>query len=232
MGLTKNLIADRAELPESLRKLESDPQLALGIAPQSAARMAAAFTIFANGGIYNDLAMAISVSENGNQIWSFTPHSEPIFQPTAFRKAMDNLGVEFGHSTDPSIEIFAGDTDTGDSGITGFQSGADTAGRALGIPGTIGGEVSAWYSGYDAGIVTSVDVWDAGLNARHRIIRQSLRGVNGVQTGSSARWPANVWLSYMKTLTSGATPSVKPTSGGTGFVLLPANLSVQIGSSS
>lgn len=64
-GLTRNLIADPAELPEPLPKLKTDPDLALGIAPESPVRIADAFTIFINGGVYRDLAMIRSVTVEG-----------------------------------------------------------------------------------------------------------------------------------------------------------------------
>ncbi len=83
--LTQNLVSDPAELPEPLGKLEHDPGLALGIAQESPARMAAAFAVFGSHGTYHDLAMALSVTVNGQPVWTLTPHGTPALSPLAVR---------------------------------------------------------------------------------------------------------------------------------------------------
>jgi membrane peptidoglycan carboxypeptidase len=90
-GLTRNLIADPAELPEPLSKLKTDPDLALGIAPESPVRIADAFTIFANGGVYHDLAMIRSVTVQGHRVWTYAPTAGTRVLPAAF---VDFLGPE------------------------------------------------------------------------------------------------------------------------------------------
>jgi membrane peptidoglycan carboxypeptidase len=81
IGLTRNLIAYPAELPEPLAKLKKDPELALGIAPESPARIAAAYAIFTDGGVFHDLAMIRSVAVDGHRVWSYTPTSTTLLPP-------------------------------------------------------------------------------------------------------------------------------------------------------
>jgi len=174
-GLTRNLIADPAELPEPLSKLKTDPDLALGIAPESPARIADAFTIFSDGGVYRDLAMIRSVSVEGRQVWTYTLPAGTKVLPQAF-------GIAARSS--------ASGTDTTSVGL-----------GSLGIPGTIGGDDSVWYTGISRGVVTSVALWDQAVNAKHQVVQLSLAGLGGVPAGSSSRWPDAIWHADMAAVT-------------------------------
>jgi membrane peptidoglycan carboxypeptidase len=157
IGLTRNLIDNPAELPEPLRKLETDPSLALGIAPESPARIAAAFAVFPNGGMYHDLAMIGSVTVEGHQIWSYNPTGVPVLHPDVSRA----FGMRF------------------------FSD--------FGVPGTIGGDHTAWFTGYSGGTVTAVALWDQTTNASHQVVQQSLDGLGGVPAKRTVDWPVAIW---------------------------------------
>jgi membrane peptidoglycan carboxypeptidase len=165
VGLTQNLKANPAELPESLAKLSRDPQLALGIAPESPARMAAAFAVFPRNGAYHDLATVLSITVNGRSAWSYVPHASRALS----RFAATVSDKEFGG----------------------------------GLSGTIGGDGSAWFTGYISDIVTSVGLWDESVNARHQVVLRSLDGLGGVPAVESTQWPLAIWAQYTKTVTPG-----------------------------
>ena len=178
-GLTKNLVADPAELPEPLSKLRRDPELALGIAPESPARMAAAYAIFADGGIYHDLAMIRSVTVDGRQVWSYSPAGSTVLPAviagrigSMIATKLDNLGASM-----PEPEPV---------GISGTQG-------IVGVPGTIGGDDSAWYAGYAGDIVTTVGLWDQSTTARHRVVQLSLAGLGGIAAKQTVVWPTAIW---------------------------------------
>jgi membrane peptidoglycan carboxypeptidase len=183
-GLTTNLVADPAELPEPLSRLKRDPELGLGIAPQSPARMAAAYAVFADGGIYHDLAMIRSVTVDGRQVWSYSPAGAAVLPAviagrlgSIIATKLDNLGA-----STPEPEPFSFSR----SGVSGTQD-------VVGVPGTIGGDDSAWYAGYAGDIVTAVGLWDQTTTARHRVVQLSLSGLGGVAAKQTVVWPTAIW---------------------------------------
>jgi membrane peptidoglycan carboxypeptidase len=192
-GLTRNLAADPAELPEPLSKLKDDPELSLGVAPESPARMAAAYAIFANGGTYHDLAMIRSITVNGRQVWSYSPTDSTVLPP--------GIGVKFSRvsvaridsasAATPGSSVFAG---------TGLLSGTQ---------GTIGGDDSSWYAGAAGGIVTVVGLWDQTTNARNQVVQLSLAGLGGVAAAQTATWPTSIWAADISLVSpvSGAVPA-------------------------
>lgn len=198
-GLTQNLIADPAELPEPLDKLEQDPELSIGIAPESPARMASAFSIFADNGAYQPLALLLEVTGNGSPIWTYTPAPTQVLTSTQ-DKISDFLRAD--HSLTTTANTFP-DQDPN---------------APVGVPGTIGGDVTAWYSGYDANIITSVAVWDevqSGKGSKTYVTQHSLAGLGNVDANDSAQWPATVWSTYTAAVTSGTSPTLKPAPGRT-----------------
>lgn len=180
VGLVRDLRADPAELPEPLRKLRTDPELAIGIAPESPARMADAFAVFPDGGVYHDLVLARSVTVNGHRVWTAAPRG---------RRALP-----------PFVAYMAGDLLLKRTGQALLTRAAKLL--AVGEPGTIGGDGSAWYSGYAGDIVTSVALWDESPGRGGEILRRSLSGLGGVPAARSARWPTAIWTSYMTRLAS------------------------------
>jgi membrane peptidoglycan carboxypeptidase len=229
VGLTQNLVADPAELPEPLTKLEHDPALALGIAPESPARMAAAFAIFGDNGIYHDLTMALSVTVNGHRVWTFTPHGTPALSPLSTRVLAANvlhLGVPLVVGGTSGTGVIGG-LSTADgaaaakraamarAGKTAAGAGPDdTAAEFGGVPGTIGGDRSAWYTGLAAGTVTSVALWDTQSGPHGIVTLRSLAGLGGVPAAGTASWPTTIWSTYVKTTANNpggaATPSTIP----------------------
>jgi membrane peptidoglycan carboxypeptidase len=187
VGLTQNLQANPAELPEPLTKLEHDPQLALGIAPESPARMADAFAAFADDGVYHDLAMALSVTAHGHKVWTYTPHgTRALAAPVA--------GLAPGLLAKPNS-----------------SAGKPAATGGFGcVPGTIGGDRSAWYSCYLSDVVTSVGVWDESVNTKHRVIQRSLSGLGRVPAEQSVTWPTVIWDIYTKMAASARPPYSSP----------------------
>lgn len=175
VGLTQNLVSDPAELPEPLGKLEQDPGLALGIAPESPARMAAAFAVFRDNGTYHDLAMALSVTVSGHRVWTFRPHGTPALSPLATRM----LSVK---------ELHLGLTATAGEPVPSFG----------GVPGTIGGDDSAWYTGLSGGTVTSVALWDTQPGPHGVTTLRSLDGLGGVPAAGTVSWPIGIWTDYVK----------------------------------
>jgi membrane peptidoglycan carboxypeptidase len=172
VGLTQNLVSDPAELPEPLGKLEQDPDLALGIAPESPARMAAAFAVFGDRGIYHDLAMALSVTVNGHRVWAFTPHGTPALSVLASRMlSIKDLGI---------------------------SAPASVPGGFGGVPGTIGGDRSAWYTGLAGGAATSVALWDTQAGPHGVATLRSLGGLGGVPASGTVSWPSSIWVCYVK----------------------------------
>jgi membrane peptidoglycan carboxypeptidase len=160
VGLTENLTANPAELPEPLGKLKRDPQLALGIAPESPARMAAAFAVFQDNGIYHGLAAVRSVTVNGHQVWAYAPHGVRALSPVSAMFTSRQL------------------------------SGGET--------GTIGGDGSAWFTGYVGDVVTSVALWDESVDRKHQAVLRSLNHLGGVPAAQSSTWPLEIWVQYMK----------------------------------
>jgi membrane peptidoglycan carboxypeptidase len=173
VGLTQNLKANPGELPEPLAKLRRDPQLALGIAPESPARMAAAFAVFQDNGIYHDLAAALSVTVNGHQVWAYAPHAIRVLSPVS--------------ATFTSRQLSPGET------------------------GTIGGDGSAWFTGYIGDVVTSVALWDESVNRKHQVVLRSLNQLGGVPAAQSSAWPLEVWAQYMKMRPGGQALARAPT---------------------
>jgi len=209
-GLTQNLIADPAELPEPLSKLEQDPELSIGIAPESPARMASAFAIFADDGAYRPLAVVLSVSGNGTPIWTYTPAPTQVLTSAQGKISGQFLRAEHSLATPTTTTTNV------------FPDPDPNA--AVGVPGTIGGNVTAWYSGFDANIITSVAVWDevqSGKGAKAYVTQHSLAGLGDVSADDSAQWPANVWSTYTAAVTSGTSPTLKPAPGRT-FGPVPA----------
>jgi penicillin-binding protein 1A len=178
VGLTQNLVADPAELPEPLSKLEQDPDLALGIAPESPARMAAAFAVFGDSGTYHDLAMALSVTVNGRRVWTFRPHGTPALGPLALR-VLSTTDLNLG------VPVIA-------------SAPSQAAPRFGGVPGTIGGDHSAWYTGLAGGTVTSVALWDTQPGPHGVATQHSLAGLGGVPASGTVSWPIGIWSYYVK----------------------------------
>ena len=193
VGLTQNLVSDPAELPEPLAKLKQDPDLALGIAPESPARMAAAFAVFGDGGTYHDLAMALSVTVNGHRVWTFTPHGTVALSPLANRLvAIKDLHL--------GVTVMAG-TAAGAAGPAGAVAKAVAGGSGPdlgGVPGTIGGDRSAWYTGLSGATVTSVALWDTQPGPHGVTTLRSLAGLGGVPAAGTVSWPIGIWTGYIK----------------------------------
>jgi len=178
IGLTKNLIADPAELPESLRKLKKDPELAAGIAPESPVRMAAAYGLFADNGEYHDLDVIRSITVDGHQVWSYAPTGTRVLSSAVARV----IGREVAFKT--------GAVDSG-------APGSFISSGSLGIPSTIGGDGSAWFAGYVGTVVTVVGLWDQATNAKHQLVRLPLTGLGGVFAVRSVVWPTGIWRAYV-----------------------------------
>lgn len=189
VGLTQNLEANPAELPEPLAKLKRDPQLALGIAPESPARMAGAFAALADGGTYHDLAMALSVTVGRHRVWTYAPHGT-----AALARPFAGLARGLIFKASPMAAGTAASFGPLDGGA---------------VPSTIGGDRSAWCSGYLGDIVTSVGVWDQSVNATNQVVQRSLNGLGGVPAAQSTVWPAAIWDSYMKMTSAGPTPTAR-----------------------
>jgi len=194
VGLTQNLQADPYELPEPLAALKKDPQLSLGIAPESPARMAAAYAVFPDGGVYHDLAMALSVTVNGRQVWSYHPQGSQAMSPDSAAAVTAMLS--------------SGPTAVSAGALADALAGApaNTAGES----GTIGGDASAWYSGYTTDIVTTVGLWDQSVNAKGRTTVLSLNHLGGLGATQSAAWPTRIWSDYMQSVTGGSTRAFPP----------------------
>jgi len=191
IGLTRNLIADPAELPEPLTKLRKDPELALGIAPESPVRMAAAYAIFADDGIYRELAMIRSVAVDGRQVWSYVPTGHQVL-PSAIAGILGlKLGLAVGIAGPAKAVAVA-------------PGGSSGSVLSSGIIGTIGGDHSAWFTGHVGPIVTAVGLWDQRTNSRHKVVTLALAGLGGVSAAESAVWPTAIWNADMTAISTGA----------------------------
>jgi membrane peptidoglycan carboxypeptidase len=207
VGLTQNLTANPGELPEPLAQLKDDPQLALGIAPESPARMAAAFAVFADQGAYHDLDMALSIAVNGRTVWTYTPHATQVLLPFAAAEFSGKVLSAQAPARLALGQLANGKIAKGEPASPARASVlTDTAGTA----GTIGGDGSAWYTGYSGDIVTSVGLWDESVNTRRQVVRRSLNQLGGVPAAQSASWPAGIWSQYMTMVTAGEGPSAAP----------------------
>ncbi len=193
VGLTQNLQANPGELPEPLAKLSKDPQLGLGIAPESPARMAAAYAVFADGGVYHELSMALSVTVNGRTAWTYRPQGTPAVSADTAATVTALLGTSGQSSADTSV------------------APSLPAGESVGESGTIGGDASVWYSGYTTGIATTVGLWDQLVDSKGRTVVHSLDHLGGVSAAQSTVWPTNIWQDYMQAVTGGrSTPFAPP----------------------
>lgn len=179
IGLTRNLIADPAELPEPLRKLKKDPELALGIAPESPVRMADAYSIFTDGGVYHDLDILRSVTVSGRPVWSYSPTAGTTVLPKGLAGVLGKV---------VAIKLGAAD-----AGGAAFVSPAASPVATSGVPGIIGGDESAWFTGFVGPIVTAVGLWDQTVNARHVVVQRALGGLGGVAADQTDAWPAAIW---------------------------------------
>jgi membrane peptidoglycan carboxypeptidase len=202
VGLTQNLQADPYELPEPLAALKKDPQLDLGIAPESPARMAAAYAVFPDGGVYHELAMALTVTVNGRQVWSYHPQGSQALSP-------DSAAI---------VTAMLSDRSPGSAGSVSAEGGSTGSSGAGGVPpeytageaGTIGGDRSVWYSGYTTDIVTTVGLWDQSVNAKGRTTELSLDHLGGLGATQSAVWPTRIWGDYMRSVTGGSAKAFPP----------------------
>lgn len=197
VGLTQNLEANPGELPEPLSKLKQDPELGLGIAPESPARMAAAYAVFADGGVYHELSMALSVTVNGRTVWTYRPQGTPAVSAGT---AATVTGLLSGQ----------GSASGGGTAQTAAQNADDTTDETAGESGTIGGDASAWYSGYTTGISTTVGLWDQTVDSKGRTVVHSLAGLGGVDAEQSAVWPTSIWQDYMQAATGGRSAPFPP----------------------
>jgi hypothetical protein len=137
--------------------------------------MAAAFAVFGDHGTYHDLAMALSVTVNGHRVWTFKPHGTPALGPLAIRMLSIkdlNLGIP-ATATNPVSQYG-------------------------GVPGTIGGDHSAWYTGLAGGTVTSVALWDTQPGPHGVATLRSLAGLGGVPASGTVSWPIGIWAYYIK----------------------------------
>jgi membrane peptidoglycan carboxypeptidase len=176
-GLTRNLTSDPAELPEPLGKLKDDPDLDLGIAPESPARIADAYTIAVDGGVYRDLSMIRSVTVGGRPVWSNSVAGTALLQPNLARSvALKTLLA-------PSQQSGLGAMPVSLSNLSG-----------AGIPGTIGGDHTAWFTGFGNDTVTSVALWDQTVSGG-RVVQHSLAGLGAVPATSTVTWPTAIWKS-------------------------------------
>jgi len=93
---------------------------------------------------------------------------------------------------------------TGRQGAQGCQlprppAGVHLAGPVFGgVPGTIGGDRSAWYTGLAGGAVTSVALWDTRPGPHGAATMTSLAGLGGVPATDTASWPTGIWATYVK----------------------------------
>jgi hypothetical protein len=88
-----------------------------------------------------------------------------------------------------------------------------------GTPGTIGGDDSAWYAGYDGDIVTAVGLWDQTTNARHQVVQLSLAGLGGVAAKQTVGFPTAIWTtdtSMIGPAATGLPVSTPASTSGTG----------------
>jgi hypothetical protein len=67
-----------------------------------------------------------------------------------------------------------------------------------GVPGTIGGDDSAWYTGLSGGTVTSVALWDTQPGPHGVTTLRSLDGLGGVPAAGTVSWPIGIWTDYVK----------------------------------
>jgi hypothetical protein len=63
-----------------------------------------------------------------------------------------------------------------------------------GIPGTIGGDHTAWFTGFGDDTVTSVALWDQSVSGG-RVVQHSLAGLSPVPATSTVTWPTAIWKS-------------------------------------
>jgi membrane peptidoglycan carboxypeptidase len=184
--------------------LEQDSELSIVTAPETPARMAATYSIFADGGAYHPMAEVLSVTRSGNRVWTYNPTSTQVL--ASAEAAISDSFLRAG----PSLN-------------TSADTAADTN-AAVGVTSTIGGDVTAWYSGYDANAITSVAVWDEvqeRVSSKTYVVQHSLGGLGGLSADSSVQWPTDVWSTYTTAVTSGRPLILKPGHGRT-FATVPA----------
>ncbi|QMU71435.1 transglycosylase domain-containing protein [Streptacidiphilus sp. P02-A3a] len=197
VGLTQNLEANPTELPEPLAKLRKDQQLGLGIAPESPARMAAAYAVFADGGVYHELSMALSVTVNGRTVWHYRP------QGSAAMSADTAATITGLLASQGAAPVSNSAVPPGPAALSAVGGDEHTAGES----GTIGGDASAWYSGYTTDIVTTVGLWDYRVDPKGRTVVQSLDHLGGLDADLSVVFPTDIWQDYMKSVTGGRSPA-------------------------
>jgi hypothetical protein len=151
------------------------------------------------------LAEVLSVAGGGNHVWTYTSTSAQVLSST--QSAISNEFLQAGNNPDPNPKPTTKST------------------AAVGVTSTIGGDVTAWYSGYDADVITSVAVWyevEEKVKTKTYVVQHSLGGLGGVSADNSVQWPENVWSTYVSAVTSGTSPILKPGHGRT-FGTLPTS---------
>ncbi|WP_335973106.1 penicillin-binding protein 1A [Gaetbulibacter jejuensis] len=180
IDMAKNLGVEEEILPV--------PAIALGTPDLSVYEMVAAYSTFANKGVYNKPVLVTRIEDkNGTVLFQFTPESKDVLSEEVAYVTVNLMeGVTQGGSGTRLRHTWAGNTQVYKEIITGYPYGFDNP--IAGKTGTTQNQSDGWFMGMVPNLVTGVWVGaeDRAAHFRH------------ITYGQGASMALPIWGLYMK----------------------------------
>ncbi len=164
------------------------PAIALGTPDLSVYEMVAAYSTFANKGVYNKPVLVTRIEDkNGTVLFQFTPESKDVLSEEVAYVTVNLMeGVTQGGSGTRLRHTWAGNTQVYKEIITGYPYGFDNP--IAGKTGTTQNQSDGWFMGMVPNLVTGVWVGaeDRAAHFRH------------ITYGQGASMALPIWGLYMK----------------------------------
>ncbi len=180
IDMAKNLGVEEDILPV--------PAIALGTPDLSVYEMVAAYSTFANKGVYNKPVLVTRIEDkNGTVLFQFTPESKDVLSEEVAYVTVNLMeGVTQGGSGTRLRHTWAGNTQVYKEIITGYPYGFDNP--IAGKTGTTQNQSDGWFMGMVPNLVTGVWVGAEDRAAHFRTITY----------GQGASMALPIWGLYMK----------------------------------
>ncbi|MEY8870641.1 penicillin-binding protein 1A [Gaetbulibacter sp. PBL-D1] len=180
IDMAKNLGVEEEILPV--------PAIALGTPDLSVYEMVAAYSTFANKGVYNKPVLVTRIEDkNGTVLFQFTPESKDVLSEEVAYVTVNLMeGVTQGGSGTRLRHTWAGNTQVYKEIITGYPYGFDNP--IAGKTGTTQNQSDGWFMGMVPNLVTGVWVGAEDRAAHFRTITY----------GQGASMALPIWGLYMK----------------------------------
>ncbi|WP_262732400.1 penicillin-binding protein 1A [Gaetbulibacter sp. NE] len=180
IDMAKNLGVEEEILPV--------PAIALGTPDLSVYEMVAAYSTFANKGVYNKPVLVTRIEDkNGTVLFQFTPESKDVLSEEVAYVTVNLMeGVTQGGSGTRLRHTWAGNTQVYKEIITGYPYGFDNP--IAGKTGTTQNQSDGWFMGMVPNLVTGVWVGAEDRAAHFKTITY----------GQGASMALPIWGLYMK----------------------------------